>query len=126
MPAMGLVAACATMGVDVRDVRFTRESVIIPRPQGDLVIPTLTQPDGQYVGAGAFLEVPLFGKRTQEARQLGSGCTTIPNTGSPRRVPVLDVFAASDRCADQAKRGDRRVWLGRILEVTADPARSTN
>jgi class 3 adenylate cyclase/CHASE2 domain-containing sensor protein len=122
MPAMGLVAACATMGVDIRDVRFTRESVVIPRPQGDLVIPTLTQPDGPFAGAGAFLEVPLFGKRTPES-PAWERMYDYPKYEEPKaRVGVLDVVAAcSARFSLEKNEALARHFLGNILELI-DPS----
>jgi class 3 adenylate cyclase/CHASE2 domain-containing sensor protein len=118
IPAMGLVAACATMGVDVRDVRFTRESVVIPRPQGDLVIPTLTQPDGPFVGAGAFLEVPLFGKRTPES-PAWERMYDYPKYEQPKaRIGVLDVVAACGARFNLEKNETiARHFLGNILEL---------
>jgi class 3 adenylate cyclase/CHASE2 domain-containing sensor protein len=122
IPAMGLVAACASMGVDVRDVRFTRESVVIPRPQGDLLIPTLTQPDGPFAGAGAFLEVPLFGNRRPES-PAWERMYDYPKYREPKaRVPVLAVVAACQTRASLEKNdGIARALLGTILEAT-DPS----
>lgn len=62
-PQFALSLACLTLGVDVRNVVITPNSVHIPRPgREDLVIPTRTH----YVSAlgktyGGFIEIPWFG-----------------------------------------------------------------
>ena len=63
LPHMGLAAACAMLDVDVHQLRFTRDSVIIPRPGHDIVIPVSTR-KGTLIGdVGMLMQVPMFGRR---------------------------------------------------------------
>ncbi len=65
VPQMGLVAACAVLGTDLRDVRLTDTTLTIPRTGGaaDVTIPVSVR-DSPIVGSvGAVMELPLFGRK---------------------------------------------------------------
>jgi class 3 adenylate cyclase len=63
VPHMGLVAACAMLGIDVHDIRLAPGSITLPRPGGhDIVIPVHTREDAGIGSVGMLMEVPMFGK----------------------------------------------------------------
>ena len=91
-PQFALSLACLTLGVDIRNVVITPNSVHIPRPgREDLVIPTRRH----YVSAlgktyGGFIEVPWFGPVEHWAYMYDW-----PNYQQPRRhVPLAVVWTA--------------------------------
>jgi hypothetical protein len=60
VPQLGLALACAQLGVNINDVRITRDSVTIPRPGGDTVIPVYTRQTEQGE-MGLLMDIPWFG-----------------------------------------------------------------
>lgn len=63
IPHMSLVAACAMLDADIHDLRFTADSVTIPRRQGrDIVIPVSTRQTTTAGDVGLLMQVPLFGR----------------------------------------------------------------
>ncbi|MDB5291793.1 MAG: hypothetical protein JWL69_3034, partial [Phycisphaerales bacterium] len=63
VPHMGLAAACAALGVDVRTVRLAPNNITIPRPGGrDIVIPVNTRENAAVGSVGMLMEVPMFGR----------------------------------------------------------------
>jgi class 3 adenylate cyclase len=66
-PQMALVAACAALDVDVRSLRLSEDSVIIPRPgQADIQIPvSYRQSTGIGRPVAMLMEIPLFGPQDE-------------------------------------------------------------
>jgi class 3 adenylate cyclase/CHASE2 domain-containing sensor protein len=63
LPHMDLVAACTVLGADVRQVRLTADTLVIPRPgAADVVVPVSPRDVPGGGRAGAMMELPLFGK----------------------------------------------------------------
>lgn len=111
-PQISLTAACAMMGIDVRSVRVAGNTVVLPRPDGgDIVIPTRVLPDGPYKGAGAFFDIPLFGKYERGGHSWAK---------TPNRVPILDVVRVSQTRARIARNEENAVRLLSLLVAPID------
>ena len=59
-PQMGLSLACAMLDVKVKDVIVRDDSVVIPRPGGEIVIPVRMEQTPQGM-RGMFFDIPWFG-----------------------------------------------------------------
>lgn len=108
-PQISLVAACAVMGIDVRSVRVAEDAVVLPRPAGDLVIPTRKVPDGPFAGAGSFLDIPLFGEPLREGNSWER---------TPGRISVLDVVRVC-QTRERISQNDARAVesVARVLDI---------
>jgi class 3 adenylate cyclase/CHASE2 domain-containing sensor protein len=65
-PQMDLVLACAVLGVDVRSVKISTDSVIIPKPPGrssDIVIPVRNKFSATFNrDIGTIMDIPVRGR----------------------------------------------------------------
>lgn len=63
VPQMDLATACAAMGVDLASIRFSEQTVTIPRPGAkDVVIPVAFDDSSVMGHVGLLMDVPLFGR----------------------------------------------------------------
>ncbi len=63
-PQLGLSAAAAVLGLDLRRARLTATSLTLPRARGgpDVVLPVSVRRSTAVGSVGALMEVPLFGR----------------------------------------------------------------
>jgi class 3 adenylate cyclase len=59
-PQIGLTLACAMLDIRLEDVKLGADSVILPHPDGDIVIPVTLTPTRRG-NCGMFLAIPWFG-----------------------------------------------------------------
>jgi class 3 adenylate cyclase/CHASE2 domain-containing sensor protein len=110
---VGLVAACIALDVDVPRVKLGSDEIIIPRPQGDIHIPTRAYPAGRFTGTQMFFDIPLFGSRTLNSWER---MYDVPAHQQPKaRMNVTQVIAAIETRENVAR--IVRTAAARILDV---------
>ena len=124
LPQIDLTAACIAMGADVRDVRFGRDEVIIPRPGGDVRIPTRAYREGPFTGTETFFDIPTFGK-TASGTKPWETMYDVPRHEQPKaRLGVLQVIAAIETRRKMARNTDVAILAARRILNVLDPGQA--
>ena len=87
LPHMALGMACAFLGTDVKDIRCTRNSIIIPVAQHDpIVIPTRVESSTTLGQVGAIIDVPFFRQIRRWQLDYDVRLSTLPGIDGARQA----------------------------------------